>query len=83
MQARLPDRRKNHWALERVASRWKVPLAFARLELEAAGIEFVKIPQAPRLGIRLGDLLDYEERVRARTAPLQSRKPKKLEVVRL
>jgi hypothetical protein len=66
MQKRLPNPRKNRWTIERVASRWKIPVAFARLELEAAGVEFVKIPRAPRLGIRLLDLLQYEETARAR-----------------
>ena len=66
MRTRLPDPRKNHWTIQRVASRWKIPVAFARLELEAAGIEFVKIPRPPRLGIRLADLLELEERLRTR-----------------
>jgi hypothetical protein len=55
-------------SLDRVAGRWRMPVAFARIELQKAGIELVYIERTPIKGARLSDILRYEDRLRAKGA---------------
>jgi hypothetical protein len=52
-------------SVDRIAGRWKMPVAFARIELEKAGIELVDIERTPTKGARLSDVLRYEAKLRA------------------
>jgi hypothetical protein len=51
--------------LQKVARRWRgVDAPTVEVELHRAGIELVDIPQKPKKGVRLSDLLAFEERWR-------------------
>lgn len=52
-------------SLDSVAGRWRLPVAFARIELQKAGIELVDIERTPVKGARLSDILLFEARLRA------------------
>jgi hypothetical protein len=61
MDIRIPTTpAKEHLKLERVAARWQVPKWYAKQLLQEAGIELVDIEVPPAKGVRLKDLLQYE-----------------------
>ena len=49
---------------EQVSQRWKTRLSITRLKLKNAGIPVVYVPRPPVEGVKLTDLLRYEEMVR-------------------
>jgi hypothetical protein len=49
---------------EQVGQRWKTRLSIARRKLKNAGIPIVYVPRPPVEGVKLVDLLRYEEMVR-------------------
>jgi hypothetical protein len=57
----LPKRKVS---LSRVAARWKVPTWYARKILTDAGIELVEVPQPATTGVRMTDLLRFEQEAR-------------------
>jgi hypothetical protein len=57
----LPKRRV---PLSRVAARWKVPTWYVKKLLADAGIELVEVPQPPTAGVRMTDLLRFEQKAR-------------------
>jgi hypothetical protein len=74
MQINIPEPpvplTKKKLPLVRVAARWKVPTWFARKLLTDAGIELVKVEQPTTTGVRMTDLLRFEQEARAhRTLP--------------
>lgn len=51
--------------LQKVARRWQgVNVPTVEAELQRGGVEIVDIPQKPKKGVRLSDLLAFEERWR-------------------
>jgi len=70
-----------------IAARWRVPAALVRYELERAGVPMVDVVQPPRKGVRLSDLLAFEESVRrGESSTVQARTnyvPPELTVVRV
>jgi hypothetical protein len=63
----LPKRRV---PLSRVAARWKVPSWYAKKLLTDAGVELVEVQQPPTTGVRMTDLLRFEQEARQhQTAP--------------
>jgi hypothetical protein len=55
---------KRKLPLSRVAARWKVPIWYARKLLADAGIELIDVPQPATPGVRLMDLLRFEQEAR-------------------
>lgn len=55
-----------HQALsfEQVSQRWKTRLSIARLKLKKAGVPIVFVSRQPVEGVRMTDLLKYEEEMR-------------------
>lgn len=49
---------------EQVGKRWKTRGSIARLKLKNAGIPVVYVPRLPVEGVKLSDLLRYEEMIR-------------------
>ena len=50
--------------LKKVGARWRVPTWHARQRLEEAGIKIIPVPMPDEQGVRLSDLLLYEETIR-------------------
>jgi hypothetical protein len=75
MQIRIPDPpvplKKQKLALAQVASRWRIPVSFARVRLERAGIQIIPVERPPTDGVLLTDLLQYEARMRAEEAAVK------------
>lgn len=55
---------KKKLSLARVAARWKVPAWYAKKLLTDAGIELVEVEQPATTGVRMTDLLRFEEDAR-------------------
>jgi hypothetical protein len=66
-QITLPDELDKSTVLPilKIAKRWDTLKEVAEGVLKNAGVELIQLPQRPRLGVRLRDLLDFEERLRA------------------
>jgi hypothetical protein len=59
--------------MQMVGRRWKEPPQVAERHLVKGGVPLVEIPQPPRKGVTLAELLAFEERWRKAEAERQSR----------
>ena len=50
--------------LQRIARRWDSHTIVVEEQLKRGGVEIIEIPQRPKRGCRLSDLLAFEERLR-------------------
>jgi hypothetical protein len=51
-------------SLERIARRWRRPVSHVRILLLQAGVPLINVPRSPTEGVKLTDLLAYEEELR-------------------